>query len=155
VSERVTSGTEARGVRAVALLEAAKGTLALVGALGLLRLVHRDVRATLESVLEHLRLNPAAREPAVLLRLAEHATDSRLRWLAAGVLLYAGVRLVEAWGLWHERRWADWVGITTAVAYVPVELVELVRHPKPLTALALIVNLLVLALLARHAARST
>jgi uncharacterized membrane protein (DUF2068 family) len=144
----VTRELDARGFRLIALFEAGKGVLALLGAVGLLRLVHRDVREVLESVMEHVRLNPAAREPAVLLRLAEHATDPRLRLLAAGVLLYAGTRLVEAWGLWHERSWAAWIGVITAGAYVPIELVEIARHPRPIAFVALGVNLAVLAWLA-------
>lgn len=137
--------TATRGYRLIALFEAAKGVLALAGAVGLLRLVHHDVREVIESMMEHVRLNPAAREPAILLRLAEHATDPRLRLLAAGVLLYAGTRLVEAWGLWHDRQWAAWIGVLTAGAYVPIELLEIARHPRPLAFLALGVNLLVLA----------
>jgi uncharacterized membrane protein (DUF2068 family) len=138
-----------RGFRLIALFEAAKGTVALLGAVGLLRMVHRDVREVLESLMEHVRLNPAAREPAILLRLAEHATNPRLRLLAAGVLLYAGTRLVEAWGLWHAREWAAWIGVLTAAAYVPIELLQIARHPRPLAFLALGINLLVLAWLAR------
>jgi len=138
-----------RGFRLIALFEAAKGVLALLGAVGLLRLVHRDVREVLESLMEHVRLNPAAREPAILLRLAEHATDPRLRLLAAGVLLYAGTRLAEAWGLWHDREWAAWIGVLTAAAYVPIELLQIARHPRPLAFLALGINVLVLAWLSR------
>ena len=140
---------EQRAYRLIALFEAGKGVLALLGAVGLLRLVHRDVREVLEAVLGHLRLNPAGREPAILLRLAEHATDPRLRLLAAGVLLYAATRLAEAWGLWYERSWAAWIGVITAGAYVPIELLEIARHPRPLAFLALGVNLAVLAWLAR------
>jgi len=141
--------TPPRGFRLIALFEAAKGVLALLGAVGLLRLVHRDVREVLETLMEHVRLNPAAREPAILLRLAEHATDPRLRLLAAGVLLYAGTRLAEAWGLWHDREWAAWIGVLTAAAYVPIELLQIARHPRPLAFLALGINLLVLAWLSR------
>lgn len=138
-----------RGLRLVALLEAAKGVLALLGAAGVLRLVHHDVREVLERVLRHLRLNPAAGEPAVLLRLAAHATDLRLQLLAAGALVYAGMRLTEAWGLWHERRWAAWIGVLTAAAYVPIEVLEIVRRPGVLAAVALAVNAAVLFWLAR------
>jgi uncharacterized membrane protein (DUF2068 family) len=150
VTATTRSGVEVeRGLRLVALLEAGKGVLALLGAAGVLRLVHHDVREVLERLLLHLRLNPAAGEPAVLLRLAAHATDVRLQLLAAGVSVYAGMRLTEAWGLWHERRWAAWIGVLTAAAYVPVEVLEVVRRPSVLAALALTVNAVVLFWLAR------
>lgn len=150
-----TPQAELRGYRLIATFEASKGLLALLGAAGLLRLVHHDVREVLESVLEHIRLNPASREPAILLRLAERATDPRLRLLAAGVLLYACTRFAEAWGLWHGRSWAAWVGVVTASAYVPIELREIARHPTPLAVLALTLNLLVLLWLARGISRGS
>lgn len=59
------------------------------------------------------------------------------------------MRLTEAWGLWHERRWAAWIGVLTAAAYVPIEVLEIVRRPGVLAALALAVNAVVLFWLAR------
>ena len=52
-------------------------------------------------------------------------TDARLWLLAAAATAYALVRGVEAYGLWFERRWAEWFALVSAGLYVPVEIFEL------------------------------
>ena len=69
-------------------------------------------------------------------------------WLASGAFAYAAFRLVEAFGLWHERPWAEWLAIVSAGLYLPVEIFELWKHLSILGALLLMGNAaLVLGLL--------
>ncbi|MCZ7627423.1 MAG: DUF2127 domain-containing protein [Candidatus Methylomirabilis sp.] len=42
--------------------------------------------------------------------------------MAAG---YASVRFVEAYGLWLERRWAEWFAAVSGGIYIPFEIYEL------------------------------
>jgi hypothetical protein len=71
-------------LRVVALFEGVKGLLALAGAGGLLSLLHTDVRAFAEKLLEHKHLNPAAHYPQIFLEAASHTGESRLLFLALG-----------------------------------------------------------------------
>lgn len=127
------------GIRTIALYEATKGIIVLAAGTGLLLLVHRDVQALAERLVAHLHLDPANRYPQIFLHLATGATPRRLVLLALGALFYAGARLAESVGLWHERRWAEWLGAVTGAVYVPFELAALVRHPgmEPLVALGI------------------
>jgi len=136
-------------LRAVALFEAAKGLVVLVAGSGLLFFVHRDLQSVADQIVRHFHLNPASRESRILFRAFANATPSRLRWLAAGALAYAGVRLAEAWGLWRARPWAAWLGVVTAVIYVPFEIASFSRHPRPVPLIALVINLMVIVVLAR------
>lgn len=140
----------ALGVRAVALYEAAKGILVLGAGSGLLLQVHRDWQAMADRLVTHLHLNPASHYPRIFLRAVAEATPGRIRLLALGALVYAIVRLLEAWGLWRGRHWAEWLGVATGALYVPFELRASIRHPgvEPLTALVL--NLAIVLLLARQ-----
>jgi uncharacterized membrane protein (DUF2068 family) len=136
------------GLRTIALFEAAKGLVVLLAGSGLLLLVHRDVQAMAEQLVSHLHLNPAKRYPRIFLHLVTEATPTRLRLLALGALVYSAVRFAEAYGLWHARRWAEWMGLVTGVVYIPFEARAWIRHPGLEPAVAVAVNLGIVVYLA-------
>ena len=113
------------GVRVIAAFEAAKGGLVLLAGFGLLALIHHDVQAVADSLVERFHLNPASRYPQIFLRAAGALTDARLWLLAAGAAAYAFARFVEAYGLWRHRRWAEWLAVLSGGVYAPIEVYEL------------------------------
>lgn len=52
-------------------------------------------------------------------------------WLAffGFVLVYATLHGVQAVGLWHEKRWAEWLTAVSAGIYLPIEGYEIAHHP--------------------------
>ncbi len=135
-------------VRAVALFEAAKGALVLVAGLGLLSLVHEDVQAFAERLVRHSHLNPASHYPHIFVDAASRVTDANLWMFAAGAALYAAVRGVEAYGLWRERRWAEWFALIAGGVYIPVEIFELIRHVSWIKVTILTTNVAIVAYMA-------
>jgi uncharacterized membrane protein (DUF2068 family) len=113
------------GIRAVALVEAAKGVLVLLAGFGVLALLHKDAQAVAEELVGHLHLNPASRIPRVFIDLAGHLTDARLWLLAALAMTYSALRFLEAYGLWNARRWAEWLAVASGAIYLPFEIYEL------------------------------
>ena len=136
------------GVRIVAVIEAAKGVLVLAAGLGLFALMHRDVQTVAERIVEHFHLNPASRTPRIFLELAAKASDSNLQLLALGASGYSLVRFVEAYGLWRQRRWAEWFAVAAGGAYIPIELYELWRGVTWIRFGLLAVNVAIVAYLA-------
>lgn len=134
-------------VRAVALFEAAKGVLVILAGFGLLALVHRDAQRVAEALVRHMHLNPARHYPRIFIHAASRLDDHRLHLLAAGAFAYAAVRLVEAYGLWGLRGWAEWMAILSTGLYMPVEAYELIRHVTVTRAVILFGNAVILALL--------
>ncbi|HZP93004.1 MAG TPA: DUF2127 domain-containing protein [Burkholderiales bacterium] len=133
------------GVRVVAAFEAAKGLLVLAVGFGLLSLVHRNVQLAAEVLVGHFHLNPASRVPRVFLELAGRLSDQRL-WLLAGFACgYAGIRLVEAYGLWRDRRWAEWFALASGGLYIPIEVYELLVGVSWLKVGTLLVNVAIVA----------
>jgi uncharacterized membrane protein (DUF2068 family) len=128
------------GPRIVSIFEAAKGLIVLLAGFGLLRYVHRDLHLAAERLVRHFHLNPASRYPGIFLDLADHVTDAQLWLLALSALAYAVVRFVEAYGLWQDRRWAEWFGLLMGGIYVPIELFEIARGETWPKAVLLIVN---------------
>lgn len=145
-------------VRAAAAFEAIKGAVVLLAGTGLLALLHKDVHAVAAVLIEHAHLNPASHYPRIFLDAAERVSDSRLLLLAAGAAGYSAVRLVEAYGLFKERAWAEVLAALSGSIYVPFEVFELVRKPTWHGTALLVLNLLVVgvmvqALRNRRAAR--
>lgn len=139
------AGAASPALRAVALLEAAKGVLALALAAALHWLGPDAFRSALNTItgLLHLQAHGSSAW------LARNITAQTLGVAAALVVMYGLLRLIEAAGLWHARAWASWLGAIGAAAYLPFELVALLRHPHWLTLAVLLVNLLVVWVLAR------
>lgn len=127
-------------LRTVALFEAAKGLLALVGASGLLVFAHRDLQALALRLLAHLHLNPAAHYPHIFVQAIGQLQDQRLALLALGAAAYALLRLAEAYGLWTGRAWAEWLAAASGAVYLPLEVAELLHRPGWLSAGLLLVN---------------
>ena len=116
-----------KGVRLVAVFEAAKGLLVLLVGFDLLSHVHDDVQQLAEALVGHFHLNPASRYPHVFLQLVAHFSDVRI-WLLAGfAFAYTSVRWAEAYGLWYGRRWAEWFAVASGGFYIPIEVYELLH----------------------------
>ncbi|MEN9401369.1 MAG: hypothetical protein RL091_72 [Verrucomicrobiota bacterium] len=132
-----------KGLRAIALFEAFKGVIVLAAGFGVLSLLGRDAAALAERLINRLHLNPAGHYSHIFLIMMGDVTNQRL-WLIAGfALLYAAVRFAEAYGLWHERRWAEWFAALSGAVYIPIELYEIVSHATWLKFATLSVNLLI------------
>jgi uncharacterized membrane protein (DUF2068 family) len=112
-------------MRVVAAFEAGKGALVLLAGLGLLSLIHRDVQAMAEHIVRLGHLNPASHYPRVFIEAASRVTNGYLWAMAAAAFMYSVVRGIEAYGLWHERRWAEWFAMVAGGMYLPVEIFEM------------------------------
>jgi uncharacterized membrane protein (DUF2068 family) len=134
-------------VRAVALFEAAKGALVLLAGFGALSLIHHDAQRLAEQMVGHLHLNPASRYPRIFIDAAAHLTDTRLSLFAILAAAYALARVVEGYGLWGHRRWAEWFAAVSGGIYIPFELYELFKGAAWLSLGALLTNIFVVGLM--------
>lgn len=110
------------GLRIIALLEAAKGILVLAAGWGLLAFVGKDIHGAGARLVAGLNLNPAGDYPRIFVDLLEDLDHPKLWALATAAMIYALVRLIEAYGLWRARRWAEWFGALSGSLYIPLEL---------------------------------
>jgi uncharacterized membrane protein (DUF2068 family) len=138
----------------VALFEGAKGSLVLLAGFGLLGLIHRDLQDWAEQLVRHLHLNPARHLPQIFLEAVGRLNDSHLLLIAAGALFYSVARFVEAYGLWHQRRWAEWVAVASGAAYLPIEIYGLLRHASWAKIVIVTINLGVVYYVARVLVKS-
>jgi uncharacterized membrane protein (DUF2068 family) len=134
-------------VRAVALFEGAKGALVFLAGFGALSLIHHDAQRLAEQMIVHFHLNPARRYPRIFIEAAANLTDARLLLLAGLAGMYGSIRFVEAYGLWRERRWAEWFAVVSGTIYIPFEVYELLKGTAWLSLAALLVNILIVGLM--------
>ncbi len=130
-------------LRVVALFEACKGFLVLFAGCALFSLIHQNIQSVAEQLVGHLHLNPAHHMPKIFIEAAANLTDGRIVLFAFFAFLYASMRFVEAYGLWFERRWAEWFALVSGAIYLPIELYELARGMTWLKILFILVNLFI------------
>lgn len=114
-------------LRAVAGLEFSKGVFVAMMGICAIALVHRDTWLLAEHLLTLLHISTDRRPAQIFLDFADTITDARL-WAAASIAFcYALLRFTEAYGLWKERTWAEWVAFVSGTLLLPLEVRELFR----------------------------
>lgn len=144
---------ERRALRAIAVFEAIKGIAALAAVIGLLDLIHHDLRRLAMELIGHFNLNPEAHYPSVLLHYADLLPGVNLRLLVLIAFGYILVRELEAYGLWNDRAWGEWLGALSGGLYIPFEIDHLVHRPSIINAAVLAGNIFVVSFLVYQLSR--
>ncbi len=130
-------------LRVVATFEFAKGILVLLIGLSALLLVHKDAWVIAESLLALLHINTDRHWAQLFLDFADRLTDSRL-WMAAQLAFtYSALRFAEAYGLWKQRTWAEWVAFVSGTLFLPLEIRGLMRGITVLRSAVFLGNLII------------
>jgi uncharacterized membrane protein (DUF2068 family) len=135
------------GLQLVALFKFAKALLLLAAGFGVLGLVHPDAAAAMLQWTATVAPSGERRLLEHLLAQGLSLPRERLELVAAAVFAYAALFTIEGTGLWLGRRWGEYLTLVATLSLVPVELVELVRHPGSGVVSALLLNLGVVAYL--------
>ena len=138
------------GLHVIALFEGLKGVLALAAATGLALLGPQPLRHWVEAMIARFHLDT---EHGTLPSVLNAINPEAVHLAVLVVVLYAVMRLAEAWGLWHARAWASWLGCIGSALYLPLDLYALYRHPGWHTWAVLLINLAVVYILGRDLRR--
>ena len=136
---------ENKALHAIALFEGVKGIAAFTASIGLLSLAHHDVRALAYALIGHFHLDPQAHYPSLLLNDAIWLASANLRQAVMLAWAYAALRMLEGYGLWKDRAWAEWLASLSGAVYLPFELRHLVQHTTVINFTVLIGNVGVVA----------
>ena len=132
-------------IGAFKLLEAAFFFLVGIGAF---HLVHKDLEDEALKLAGRLRIDPDGRLVTWVLDHVDAVTSHRLKQIGFATFFYAGVRILEGWGLVMEKVWAEYLVVGVTVAFLPWELYEIARRPGDWIRVGiLLINLVVLAYL--------
>jgi len=114
-------------LRAVASFEFFKGIFVVLMGACAIALLHKDTWLIAERILTRLHISTDRRPAQLFLDFADSITDARL-WTAARIAFaYAILRFTEAYGLWKERTWAEWVALISGTLLLPLEVRQLFR----------------------------
>lgn len=134
------------GLRAIALVEAAKGVLALITASGLVLLGPVPLRNAVHVLIRHFELSSTE---GPLAWLAGAISTGAIHATAAIATAYAVLHIIEAWGLWRDKVWASWLGCVAAAIYLPFDIYAMWRHPGVPAVSVLVINVAIVYVLAR------
>ena len=112
----------------IAIFKLFKGNLLIAVGIGALKLLHRDIAATVMQWVNILRVDPDNRLIHGVLTRALGVSPNQLKALSAGTFIYAGLLLTEGMGLLLRKRWAEYFTIITTGGLIPLELYEISKH---------------------------
>ena len=74
-------------------------------------------------------------------------SPSRIQLLATATFLYSTLFVIEGYGLWRGRYWAEWLTVIATSSLIPFEIFELARHPTWNKVFVILANVAILAYL--------
>ncbi len=104
--------------------------------------IDRSLHDTLLYFVNVLRLDENNTLIQNVLQKALGVDDRTLRSLYVGTVIYAALYLIEGFGLYFDRGWAEWLTVITTAGFLPVEVMEIVRHVTILRIVVCILNIL-------------
>ena len=134
------------GLHVIAIVEMAKGALALVAASGLELIGPAPLQRALHALIQHFQLDPAS---GITAWLAGDINPTGIHIAAGIAALYGLLHLLEGWGLWRAKAWASWLGCLSAAVYLPFDVTAFLHHRHWLEGVAVAINLIVVWVLAR------
>ena len=131
-------------MRSIAFVEIAKGLLALAAACGVLSLRHTDLHAAASAFLIRHGVSPEKHYGKMFIDAVATATNYPAGQIAAVAFAYALVRLVEGYGLWRGRHWAEWFAVISLGIYLPLEMQHFWHHTSWLNAVVILINITII-----------
>lgn len=136
------------GLRTIAILEAVKGLFALLVALALLNNRHKDFGEAASNLVRDLHINPEWHYGRIFIEAADNLESGEVWKIASVAFGYSAMRIVEAYGLWKRRVWAEWFALISGAFYIPFEIYEVILRRSWLPWTLLSVNVLIVAYVA-------
>ena len=134
----------------IGIFKLLKALSLIIAGVGLLKLLHKDVGDTVTRWIEALRIDPENRHIHRVLLKVFNVTPKQLKELSAGTFVYAGLFLTEGIGLLSGKRWAEYFTTISTALLIPLEVYEMYRHPTPVKAAVIVLNVLIVWYLARR-----
>jgi uncharacterized membrane protein (DUF2068 family) len=132
------------GFRIIGAMKLSSGLLMGAAALGLFRLLNRDLAATVEQLVLRLHLDPENRLIHKVIEKIGGIEHEKLELVVIGAVCYAILHIVEGTGLLLVQRWAEYLTVIATGSLLPLELYELAQKVSAMRLTILGVNLAIL-----------
>jgi uncharacterized membrane protein (DUF2068 family) len=139
----------------IGLFRLFKASLLIALGVGAIKLLHKDLAATVMHWVQVFHVDSDNRFIHKLLVKIFRVTPKQLKELSVGTFFYAGLFATEGIGLLLRKHWAEYMTILTTGVFIPLEIYELARHFTILKLAVAAINVLIVwYLVARVRARS-
>ena len=135
--------TSKKGIKAIAIFEMVKGVLGLIVGITLTFLLHSNLTAIAEQILDVLHVDASGHFAQMFVEKVSHINESNILVVIIIAFVYTLVRMIEGYGLWHLRPWAEWFAIISGGIYLPFEIYEIFHKPSILKFAILLGNILI------------
>jgi uncharacterized membrane protein (DUF2068 family) len=142
-----------RGLVVIIVYKLVKGVLWLVLAATIVVMMQMGLGDHLLGLARHLRLHAHPWSLALAGLVVKASSRRSLARIAFALVADGSLTLVEGWALLHGRWWGPWLVVVATAALLPIEVYALVRHPHVVRGLIFLVNVAIVAYLARKAVR--
>jgi len=136
-------------IRSLAVERAARAVMLFIGAYLVWRLKSNQTRFADWIDTEIPLLKPAADTIgwnidnswlARTLREVASMNPGLLTLVIVGLIAYAITQLAEGYGLWHEKRWGEYLAVVATSMFIPLEVWELAHHVTILKIVLFLIN---------------
>ena len=127
----------------IAAFKLSQAALFIAIGVGALRLVGKDIGDLLTRLAEHLHFTSEPRFIDFILEKSSLVNDHMLRRIGAVGFIYAGLDLIEGFGLYLEKTWAEYLTLAITASFLPWEIFEVLRRVTWIRSGLLTVNALV------------
>jgi uncharacterized membrane protein (DUF2068 family) len=141
------------GFRIIGAFKSTIALLLIAAALGILRLVHKDLGDILQEVIYKLHLDP---ENRLINMISEHVLgiDHRhMQELGIGTFCYALLYGAEGIGLFLGAHWAEYLIIGTTAFFLPLEIYEIFHRFGPIKLGIFVINMAIMIYFLRQMLR--
>lgn len=142
-----------RGVLLIIAYKFGKAALWLVLAAVIAVMTGMGLGADLLGLADHLRHHAGAWSLELADLVTRAATRRGLWTVVVALVADALMSMLEGWALWHGHWWGPWLVVVSTGSLLPFEVVAFLRRPHLVRASLFVLNVMIVAYLARKALR--
>jgi uncharacterized membrane protein (DUF2068 family) len=140
-------------LRVIAAFKLVKATLLLSSGIAAIGLLRPEFAREVSRWAMDLAADRHYHALDVLLVHLVNVDDRTLRMVIVGSFAYAVLFFTEGFGLFYDKRWAEYLTIVTTAGLIPFEVFEILRHATPVKVEVLVGNLAIVGYLAWRVTR--
>lgn len=117
---------------------------------GIFTLINKDMLVFTDHLVVFLNLDI---EKAYVQELVDWLTNIRgdtIIGISTGMFVLGSLNLMEGYGLYRRRRWAEWLTVIATSLFIPLELYEVAQKQTTIRIGALVINVAIVYYLAKH-----
>lgn len=127
-----------------------QGIFVLPLGIGLFTLIDGDLEKIARGIIQDLHLDLEGAYISLLLEKIAIASPTHLLELSIGLFLYGTLCMVESYGLYKRRRWAEYLTVGAVSLFIPFELYYIFQSVTFLRVAILVLNVAIVAYLIQH-----